>query len=239
MSQALAIDENSGEARTSLARLREFQWRWDEAETEYRQALQLNSGYATAHHWYAMFLLRDGRTDEALVEIERALELDPLSPVINRNAGRTYNVAGNYTRAIERLKKTLELNPNDPAGRRGLVLASLAQGRAPEVFEGFPGQGSRPEDEAELRAAYQEGGRRAFWRRSLELRIAETQKPCTDVPRLAASTLARLQEPEHMFQCLEQAVDQRKILFLASPVFAEYRSDPRFIALLKRMNLAE
>ena len=111
--------------------------------------------------------------------------------------------------------------------------------RGPEVFEGFPGQGSRPEVEAELRAAYQEGGSRAFWQRSLELRIAETQKPCTDRPSWAARVFARLRDAERMFECLQQSVDQKRTFSLNFGGLAKYRSDPRFVAILRQMGLEE
>jgi tetratricopeptide (TPR) repeat protein len=215
-----------------------LQWRWDEAETEFRRALQISPGYATAHNWYRWFLMNVGRTEEALVEAKRALELDPLSPIINRNLGDSYMLAGDYTRAIEPLRKSVELNPNDPIVRSYLTLTHIGLGAEPEVFECFPGQGAQPEVEAELRATYRDGGGPSVLRKALELRIAETQKHCTDFPVFAAEILAYLRESDRMFECLQDAVDQRKIWsILAHHVFEPYRSDPRFVAILEQMGL--
>ena len=147
-------------------------------------------------------------------------------------------MAGDYPRAIEALKKTLELNPDDPIVRSLLTRTHIELGTEPEVFEYFPGQASRPEVEAELRAAYRDGGGPAVLRKALELRIAETQKHCTDFSVLAAEILAYVGESDRMFECLKEAVVQRRVFHvLGSPKFEPYRSDPRFIAILEQMGL--
>jgi Tfp pilus assembly protein PilF len=85
-SRALEIDTSLAEAHSSLAFL-EFEADWDfkGAEEEFKQAIDLNPGYAAAHHWYAVLLSALGRHDEAMAEMERARRLDPLSPIINVN----------------------------------------------------------------------------------------------------------------------------------------------------------
>jgi TolB-like protein len=89
--KALEIDDAVAEAHTSLATIRTiFEWDWEEAEKEYRKAIELNPSYATAHHFYGLYLMWLARFDEAITEIERAHELDPLSIVINRDMGQVY-----------------------------------------------------------------------------------------------------------------------------------------------------
>jgi TolB-like protein/class 3 adenylate cyclase len=237
--QALAINESCGEAHVSLGALRMYQWRWDEAKTEFRRGLQLSPGYPTAHHWYGWFLVNVGQNEQGLAEILQALELDPLSPIINRAVGEAYLYTGDYPHAIEQLQKALELNPNDSWVRPLLARAYLYQGAEPEVFGLFPSQGSPRDVETQLRAAYQAGGERAVYRKSLELRTTETGKQCTDLPLWAAYFFARLGESDRVFECLQEAVDQGPILFLFGPSLEPYRSDARFVALVEQMGLED
>ena len=81
--RALQIDERLAEAHASMGFINDSLWQWAEAETEYKRALELNPNYATAHQWYFLHLLMVGRTEEAMAEIKRAQELDPLSVIIN------------------------------------------------------------------------------------------------------------------------------------------------------------
>src|ERR1700756_3116623 len=80
--------------------------------SEFQRAIALNPNYATAHHWYGCDPLRaTGRFDEASAEGKRAVELDPLSPIINSDLGRTLTMARRYDEAIAQLRKTLEIDP--------------------------------------------------------------------------------------------------------------------------------
>jgi len=110
--KALEIDNNLGKAHASLANIKNDNWDWEGAEKEYKRAIELDPGYATAHHWYALYLMYMARFDEAIEEIKRALELDPFSLVINRNVGQVYCYARQYGQAIEALKRTIEMDPN-------------------------------------------------------------------------------------------------------------------------------
>jgi TolB-like protein/tetratricopeptide (TPR) repeat protein len=236
--RALDIDASSGEAHTSLGYVRMVQWRMDEAETEFREALRLDPAYAVARLFHSIFLRTMGRTEDAHVQIGTALELDPLSPIINREAGRSHFYMGEFVRATELIGKALKLYPDMPLARLYMGRANLALGQETEVFGWFPGQ-----DDATLRTAYEDGGMRALMKRALEMRIAEKQRPCTDRPDLAAMTYALLREPEPMYDCLEQALAERAgplpIVVAPDPAFADYRSEPRFVAVLQRMGLEE
>ena len=99
--KALEIDDTLGEAHASLAQVTfNYDWDWDGAEQEYLKAIELRPGYATVHHWYALFLSHAGRLDHALTEIRRAQELDPLSPVIANKVAAVYLVARRYDEAL-------------------------------------------------------------------------------------------------------------------------------------------
>src|SRR6185369_14917274 len=93
---ALALDNSMGEAHVTLAFCYFSQWKYDEAEKEFKQAIILNPKYPTAYHWYCIFLVRTGRPDEAEKIIQQGHELDPLSPVITLNVGIAPMMRGKY-----------------------------------------------------------------------------------------------------------------------------------------------
>jgi tetratricopeptide (TPR) repeat protein len=108
----LEIDATLAEAYASLAfSSYRFYLDWSAARDNFKQAIQLSSNYATAHHWYSEFLTMTGQFDEALLHSQRALYLDPLSLPINTDLGQTFFFARQYDRAIEQIKKTIELDP--------------------------------------------------------------------------------------------------------------------------------
>jgi TolB-like protein/DNA-binding winged helix-turn-helix (wHTH) protein/Flp pilus assembly protein TadD len=111
--KALELDNSLADAHNSIAYVKlTYDWDWPGAEVEFKRSLALNPGYAHAHHWYAHLLLSSGRIEEALAESNRALELDPVSPIINLHLGWHYLYTKQYDRAIEQLAKTLELDPD-------------------------------------------------------------------------------------------------------------------------------
>lgn len=111
--KALGLDNELAEAHNSLAELLyRFDRDWLGAEREFNRAIELNSNYAPAHHWYSMYLAFVGRRQQALAEAQKAHELDPLSPVVGANLAKILQENGQYDKAIDQAKKTLELEPN-------------------------------------------------------------------------------------------------------------------------------
>ena len=111
--KAIELDETSSEGRTALAMLLLFDFKFAPSEQEFRRAIELNPNYATAHHWFGNSLLVTlGRFDEAIKEGQRAVELDPLSLIINADLGSTLMIARRYDDAIAQLRKTLVLDGN-------------------------------------------------------------------------------------------------------------------------------
>jgi tetratricopeptide (TPR) repeat protein len=87
--KAVEFDETLAEAHASLGYIRlHYDWNWPEAEKQFKRAIELNSRYATAHHWYAHYLMTAGQTEASLVESRRALELDPLDLIISGHQPR-------------------------------------------------------------------------------------------------------------------------------------------------------
>ena len=110
--KALALDDNLAEAHTSLAFVLDlYDWDWESAEQEYKRAIALNPGYATAHHWYAWHLIVMGRNSEALAELRKAESLDPLSPIISADLADALCVAHLYDKSVQQSRKTLEMHP--------------------------------------------------------------------------------------------------------------------------------
>jgi serine/threonine protein kinase/Flp pilus assembly protein TadD len=130
--RALSLDDQSAEPHASLAAVNEFSWQWEEAEKEFKRAIEINPNYATAYHWYSILLKNLGRNDEAAAMIERAHELDPLSSVIGVNVSRMYQLQNNHEASIENSLKVIELDPNFGPAYQYLGLSYLKLGRHAE-----------------------------------------------------------------------------------------------------------
>ncbi|MFZ0292839.1 MAG: protein kinase [Candidatus Sulfotelmatobacter sp.] len=112
---ALRLDANLAEAHTSFAAiLWLYDWRWEEAEAEFKRSLALSPNYATGNHWYAEYVMTMGRQADAIARIKNGQDLDPLSLIINVAVGWAFYHARRYDEAIEQLRRTVELDPNYP-----------------------------------------------------------------------------------------------------------------------------
>jgi len=111
--KALSLDGQLVEAHTSLGLIKfQYDWDWEGAEKELSEAISINPSYALAHHFYADYLKAMGRFNEAIVQIEKAQELDPLSLAINTGVGHVLYLSQQYDKAIEQYKKAVDLDPN-------------------------------------------------------------------------------------------------------------------------------
>jgi len=111
--KALSLDPMLAEAHTSLGLIRfQYDWDWKGAEEEFSEAIRINPSYAPAHHFYADYLKAMGRFDEALLEIGKAQELDPLNLAINTGVGHVLYLSKQYDRAIDQYKQAVDLDPN-------------------------------------------------------------------------------------------------------------------------------
>jgi tetratricopeptide (TPR) repeat protein len=136
--KALLLDPGLAEAHLGLAMVLGFhERRWGDAEAAYRRALELDPNYATGHHWYGFFLKTLGRFDEALVERRRAIEIDPLTPMLRVGLAELYLAMRRPEEARDTLAPILERHPRFWYARviRGQALGQL--GRHHEALEDF------------------------------------------------------------------------------------------------------
>jgi len=242
--RALEIDKTLGEAHTSLAYIkRNYDFDWKTAEREFKLAIEFSPNYATAHHWYALFLSVLGRHNEALAEIKRAVELDPLSLIINTNVAWVHYFARDYDRAIEIFKKTLEMDPNYALAHERLGQTYLEKGLFAEAIEALekavdfsPGN---TEILAALGHALAVSGKRTEAEKILATLNELSGKSYISAYDKAAIYLG-LGDDDQALKYLEKAYEERAgyiSIIKSDPRFERLRANPRFIALLKKINL--
>jgi serine/threonine protein kinase/Tfp pilus assembly protein PilF len=241
--KALQLDDSLSEAHTSLARVKQlFEQDWITTENEYHRAIELDPNYATAHLWYADYLLVSRRANEALSEMTLALQLDPLSLIVNANVGQYLYFAHQYDRAIDQCQKTLEIDSR-LAAPHFLLGQSYEQkkmyGEAIEEYQKGISFGSGPPALGALGRAYAESGNKMEGQRILERLVASSKDRY--VPAYAiAEVYVGLGDKDQAFKWLKRGIEEHcpwmQNLLLAAD-FDSLRSDPRFTSLLQRMNL--
>jgi serine/threonine-protein kinase len=239
---ALNIDATLSEAHTSLGIVKlKFEWNWQEAEKEFRQAIVLKPDYAPAHYWYSGLLVVLGRFDEAIRQSEITRELDPFSPLAVMNLGRTFYHAGQYERAAEYFNEILEKDPGDQKALYMLSLVYLQKDMYQQAIESLqkiaavnPLFAAAP-----LGYAYGKTGRRAEALGILK-KLEEASKQNPVPPQEMAIIYVGLNDKEKAFELLEEAYRQRfapLTNLTTEPLLNDLRSDPRFADLAHRMNL--
>jgi tetratricopeptide (TPR) repeat protein len=244
--KALSIDDTLAEAHTSLANvLVRYDWDWSGAEREFKRAIELNPNYPTAHYWYALYLAGMDRQEEALRQAQRAQELDPLSLVTNWHVGIILSYARPYDRAIEQLRKTLELDANFAGAHDDLGWTYAMMGRfdeaASEMQTAVKLSGGATHFMSDLAIVYAMSGKRGEAQKILDQLTELAKERYVEVYRMAQIYIA-LGDRDRAFEWLEKGYRERSfgasVLDLkAAPFWEPVRSDPRFVDLLRRMNL--
>src|SRR5262245_6691870 len=136
--KALELDNTLGEAHTSLGFvLSGFDWDWASAEKEFRRAIDVNPGYATAHHWYAWHLSLRGRHREAIAAMRKARSLDPLSLIINADLAEILLIAHLYDESVQQSRKTIDMDPDFALAHNQLAEAYLQEQRRDDAIAEF------------------------------------------------------------------------------------------------------
>jgi tetratricopeptide (TPR) repeat protein len=242
--KALEIDEQLAEAHATLGWIEFwFDWDWEGSEKELRRALEINPNYPVAHLWYAHLLSNLGRHDEALEEMDRALKLEPLSPYFLAIKGQLLFHAHRYQEAIDHQDKALGIDPNFWIGQ--IVLGKNYERlggyeRALEAFRKARESSSGLTEAISLSGfTYAVSGRRGEAESVLrELKVTSKQRyvPACNI----ALVYQGLRNSAETLRWLERAYDERDVhmVFLGvEPKWDTLRTDPRFVSLMKRMNL--
>jgi TolB-like protein/DNA-binding winged helix-turn-helix (wHTH) protein/Flp pilus assembly protein TadD len=240
--KALELDSTLGEAHNSLAFcLDGFDWDFDSAGKEFRQAIELNPGYATAHHWYAWHLSLLGRYDEAIPEMRRAESLDPLSLIINADLAELLVLAHSYDESIEQSRKTIEMDPNFPLAHVQLAQAYLAkhmnEDAVAELQKAVQLSAGSPTSIANLARAYVAVGKRSDAQKLLS-ELKQRSSPSSSYAAEISVIYAALGDTDQAMSWLEKGYEERfNPGVLLRPGFDPLRSDPRFEDLVRRIGL--
>jgi len=244
--RALELDDSLAEAHTALGSyLNYFEWNRDASEKEFRRAIELNPNYATARQWLGSDnLVQRKRFDEALVSLRRAGELDPLSSIISMNIGFTLYCARRYDEAMAQINRALALDQNFQAAHASLGWTYHAKGMYREAMAEYRKAtelGDDPLIRGFLALSLAKSGQRDEATNLLnQLKLESTQRY---VPSYAfAITYIGLNEKEQAFVWLEKEIEERGYwanMYAVAPELDELRDDPRYKAMLKRLNLPE
>src|ERR1700675_2175462 len=240
--KALELDSALGEAHNSLAFcLDAFDWDLDSAGKEFRRAIELNPGYATAHHWYAWHLSLLGRYDEAIVEMRKAENLDTLSLIINADLAELLVIAHSYDESILQSRKTIEMDPNFALAHNQLAQAYLQkhmpEEAVPELQKAVQLSGGSPTCVGSLARAYAASGKRGEAVKLLKDLKKRSSPSYSDASEIAA-IYASLGDSDQAMDWLERAYEERfNPAVLLRPGYDPLRSDPRFQDLLRRVGL--
>lgn len=243
--RALQLDPKLDDAHLALANTYlSYDWDWRAAESEFKTALELNPSNPTSHEWYGDYLMVRGRMKEALVEMERARDLDPRAEIINSASAEAYYFAREYDRAIEQCRRALEFYPNSLYLRFWLGSAYREKKMYPEAIAAFSSakadSGNNPATIMALGYTYGVSGN-----------TQEAQNAVKELKNLArkryvpalyfAAIYFGLGDKDKAFEWLEKAYAERtdRLIYLnIEPMADGLRSDPRFKGFVARVGLA-
>ena len=226
--KALELDPSLSEAHAARGMALTSEFRWSEAEPEFRRAIELNPNNATAHYFYSIsYLLPKNRIEQALAEDRIALSLDPLSTIIDSNYAMALMVAHRYREAQAEFDKILERDPNSRPGNFKRSQLNATMGRFAEAIRNV---------QAVIPTAHPA---------TLDAKgYCEAAGTLTGTVRTSGQALAYsiAGDRDRAFQFLEKAFaegDNELLLVIRYPAFDPLRSDPRYKDLMKRMGLTE
>jgi len=251
--RALVLDPQLAEAHAALGLVKShYDFDFPGAQREFLKAIELNPNYANAYLFYAgAYLTPMGRHEDAIAEMKKALELDPLSLPLNNMMANTYLWAGDYDKSLQQFQRTIGLDPAFPlvhfffAGllqELGKYDQAIKENQRGELLLGVSPEQAAAEA-AEFQKAFQSGGPRGYWQKNLDITLKEHKQAGAryfEVIALA-SAYARVGDKENAFEWLEKSYADKEgqdiTLLRWLPDFNSLHNDPRFSVLLGRMGL--
>jgi DNA-binding winged helix-turn-helix (wHTH) protein/Tfp pilus assembly protein PilF len=242
--KALSLDEASPAAHTSLAYIEVvYDWDWSGAEAEFKRALSLDPNYVSAHHWYSHELMAEGRVAESHEQSEMALGLAPADVLMNEHMAWHHLMAREYDRAIPQALKTIELSPDFVQAHRVLALAYLYTGRSTEACaefrKGVELSHNDPVARAYLARCYALSHHSENARTILDSLISASEERYISSEEIAG-VYAALGNTGKALEWLDKACAEHAaaLIYLnIDPVYDGIRGDPRFQAIVRRVNL--
>jgi TolB-like protein/Tfp pilus assembly protein PilF len=247
--EALSRDSTLGEAHSTLGNIRFYDWDWSGAEAEFKEGVERSPNSSWAYLFYSFFLRAMWRSDEALKYAERAVELDPLSPLAVAELAYTYGApeGGQPEQAREKIAEALELDPNNPWALFVSAVLYAGNGMVVEAIrEGEKAAAAAPYNMGVLGAWYAQTGR--------EPEALQVLDQLLQMPKLEHTTIARvyaaLGDKDQAISWLERGYRERDPAMVwlkwagnqqdvvVNPLVS-LRPDPRFQDLLRRMNFPE
>jgi serine/threonine protein kinase/Flp pilus assembly protein TadD len=242
--KSLQLDESLPEAHSALAGIRfYYNWDWSAAEKEFTRSLELNPSGAETHRLYSLYLASVSGADQAVREIRRAQQLDPLSLNINTSAGWVFNYTRQYDQAIEQCRKALEIDPDYVSAHDCLGEGYLAKGMFEQAVPEFRRAASGGElvRTVGLARAYGIMGKKNEARKVLD-ELTKASKQSYFPPYLFGAIHVALGENEQGLVWLEEAYTHRDpymVHLRRDASLDPLRSDPRFQDLLRRMSFPQ
>jgi TolB-like protein len=240
--KAIKLDNDLAEAHASLGYVFFLDFERPQSAQEFVRAISLNPSYATAHQWYATLpLAMEGKFDQVIGEIKRALELDPVSPIISAELGRMYVLARRYDEAISQLRNTVEMNPEFYWGHRFLGYALELKGSTIEAIAEYHKAFELSDDPVVLAMlAHAEGtiGRQSEARQILAQLTEQARTRYVSGYAFSVMYLG-MGEKNEALDWIERATRDHGDYFIkfiaVDPYFDSLHGDPRFEALVSRM----
>jgi adenylate cyclase len=242
--KALKVDPSLSQPHAALAFVHERSFRWADSEKELERALALNPNNVTARHWRALDLILRGRKDSAIAEWRKAKELDPLSLIIGSNLGLALVRTGRNEEGFAMLRGVIELNDAFVVAHWNLAWAYLIAGMESEAVgeaKKLVSIEEREDNMALLAMMYANAGREkesiVILDKLLDSRATRYVDPFT-----IAQVYGSLGDEANALSWLERAVQEKSALLAyirAYPTFGSLRDNPRFVAVLKQIGLAE
>ncbi len=246
--KALELDDALAENYNALSGIQLYYHHdWIAAEASFRKGIELNSAFAEVRHHYSRCLLLFGRNEEAQAQMQRVLELEPLSVSYNLNAGRLFYFMRQYHQAIDQFNNTLELDPNSLSAHDWLGFTYEKMGNEKgAITEWTKLLLLRKQEDAatQLRITYERSGFAAAVRMLAKHRLTELDNQVKNGDYVAAgeyvTVYTRLGDKEKAFLWLEKAIQERNrfaLEFKINPLYDSLRSDPRFQQLADRVKI--